>query len=231
MDARPASAARVPSSRTAAASSARSRSNDEIGMRYRYHRWHETTPAFACTQARRRGRSELRNLAPLKRTPPLPPPPPPPPPPSPPFSPLPPLCAISGGSQPMIYARRLDGVGSLSELTLADALAVAERVDVQQALLMPGSLGARRRYRRGWRAPWCGSALRRLPKPRLSGSCEPVGTPGQPYSPHALSYAALRFAGPEPGRASGFEAPGVDIDLAGEQQAFPADVRVLVGRR
>ena len=41
MDARPASAARVPSSRTAAASSARSRSNDEIGMRYRYHRWHE----------------------------------------------------------------------------------------------------------------------------------------------------------------------------------------------
>ena len=41
MDARPASAARVPSSRTPAASSARSRSNDEIGMRYRYHRWHE----------------------------------------------------------------------------------------------------------------------------------------------------------------------------------------------
>ena len=41
MYARPASAARIPSSRTAAASSARSRSNDEIGMRYRYHRWHE----------------------------------------------------------------------------------------------------------------------------------------------------------------------------------------------
>jgi hypothetical protein len=35
-----------------------------------------------------------------------------------------------------MQARRLDGVGSLSELTFVDALAIAKRVDVEQALLV-----------------------------------------------------------------------------------------------
>jgi hypothetical protein len=35
-----------------------------------------------------------------------------------------------------MQSRRLDGVGSLPELTFADALAIAKRVDVEQALLV-----------------------------------------------------------------------------------------------
>src|SRR5215210_5841667 len=42
---------------------------------------------------------------------------------------------MGGGPQLLIESRRLDGVGSLSELTFADALAIAKRVDVEQALL------------------------------------------------------------------------------------------------
>ena len=60
MDARPASAARVPSSRTAAASSARSRSNDEGGMRYRYHRWHKRLLSTRKQESLARGPSAAR---------------------------------------------------------------------------------------------------------------------------------------------------------------------------
>jgi hypothetical protein len=40
-----------------------------------------------------------------------------------------PQCAIGGGPQLVTQSRRLDGVGSLSELTFADALAIAKGVD------------------------------------------------------------------------------------------------------